>query len=100
MTASANSIHVYHNEIKGTKENTQNELVLSKIKELCKPATARMLQPVTGLEINSLSRTLNNLCHKQKVIEIMFSANCPVTGRKAAHYVESGYPDQSKTVNF
>jgi predicted DNA-binding helix-hairpin-helix protein len=90
-----NSSKVYHEEIKGTKEDNQDQIILKAVKT-CQPCTYRQIQAVTNMEVNVLSRSLNN-CKKKQLLEVYFSANCPITGRKASHYVEKGYsPDQRK----
>jgi hypothetical protein len=95
MKVNPNSSKVYHEEIKGAKENSQDKVILKAIRT-CQPCTYRMIQKVTNMEVNVLSRSLNN-CKKKEWIEVYFSANCPITGRKASHYVEKGYrSDQPK----
>lgn len=79
-----NSAKVYHEEIKGEKEESQDEVVRKAV-AMCQPCTYRQLQQVTGYEVNVLSRSLNN-CKKKEWIEVYFSAKCPISGRKASHY--------------
>jgi hypothetical protein len=88
-----NSVKVYFEEIKGAKEDNQDKVILKAIRT-CQPCTYRMIQQVTNMEVNVLSRSLNN-CKKKEWVEVYFSANCPVTGRKASHYVEKGYSADS-----
>lgn len=57
---SGTSIHSYHTEIKGKKEDSQDNIILNVIKEHG-PCTARMIQDKTRMEINCVSRSLNNL---------------------------------------
>lgn len=89
------SIQVYHSEIKGEKENSQDALILSAFVAFGRPATARMIQNYLksidyNLEINVMSRSVNNL-HKEtefkkaKII-FMYDGKCEVTGRQAKFY--------------
>jgi hypothetical protein len=88
------SIAVYHNEIKGEKEDSQDSIILSAFVAINKPASARMVQKYLkdigiSLDINVVSRSVNNL-HSPKDKEariILFGAcKCEVTGRTVNHY--------------
>lgn len=94
-TAVANtSIVNYHNEIKGKKENSQDNLVLSAFVALGKPATCRMVQKYLrgidyDLESSTIARSTNNIhSGKLKKPQIIFVGEfeCEVTGRIANHY--------------
>lgn len=87
---STTSINVYHEEIKGRKENSQDKIVLQTIQKLG-TCTGRQIQESTGLEINVISRSLNNLWTGKRnnnvpLIEKYFAAKCPLTGRKVFHF--------------
>jgi len=86
---SETSIYNYHNEIRGKKENSQDQIILKVIKELGK-ATAKMIQKKTGLEISSVSRSVNNLWSGKNgrniEIEPIETGHCPITGRLAKFY--------------
>jgi hypothetical protein len=86
MGVSPTSAKVYHDEIKGEKEESQDHVIYKAMQKFCNPVTARQIQKVTGLEINVVSRSVNNLCKKKEMIELYFTAKCPITGRKVAHY--------------
>jgi hypothetical protein len=86
MTVSINSKKVYHEEIKGAKEETQDEQMLRIVKEL-EPCTAIAIEKAyPHFKINVITRCLNNLREKKKLIEVYFSAKCKHTQRTAAHY--------------
>ncbi len=88
------SIAVYHNEIKGSKENGQDSIILSAFVAFGKPATVRMIQAylrIIGidLEINVMSRSVNNLHSGKKRearIVLVLEDKCEVTGRTAQYY--------------
>lgn len=83
---SPNSKEVYHNEIKGTKEETQDEQILRYVAEL-QPCTAIQIERAyPQFRINVITRSLYNLREKKGLIEVAFSDKCKVTNRKAAHY--------------
>jgi transposase-like protein len=94
---SPNSSRVYHEEIKGATEESQDDIIHKAIKKLCNPSSMRQIQRVTGLEINVVSRSLNNLCQKKQIIEMVENLHCAITGRKVNHYkVKSDCPEGSK----
>lgn len=73
---SATSIEVYNSEIKGRKEDSQNEIVFKALKKLGVGSIMRDIQQATKefnngkeLEINVVSRSLNNLRVKHKRID-------------------------------
>jgi predicted ArsR family transcriptional regulator len=78
------SIEVYHSEIKGAHEETENKKVLAAISEM-EPCTGRQISEKTGIENSAVARSLNNLKNRKR-IEVYFSANCKITGRRAQHY--------------
>lgn len=84
---SSTSKEVFHNEIKGNKDNSQNKEVFAVIKSFGRACTMREIQEKSGLEINVVSRTLNNLRTKLKVIDF-FDAVSSSGGkpRKVHHY--------------
>jgi hypothetical protein len=83
---SPNSIKVYHEEIKGDKENSQ-DLIIIKALKANQPCTAVALERVLPqFKINVITRSLYNLRVIKNKIEIDFSDKCKITGRKAAHY--------------
>lgn len=83
---STNSIEIYNSEIKGSKEENQDEVILKALlKE--QPCTAVQLEKVLPqFKINVITRSLYNLREKKKLIEVYFTAKCKITNRKAAHY--------------
>jgi DNA-binding MarR family transcriptional regulator len=80
-----NSVKVYHEEIKGEKENSQDQIIVTAVKKFCNAVSMRQIQKVTGLEINVVSRAVNS-CKKKKLIEKCFDAECVITGRRVSHY--------------
>jgi hypothetical protein len=85
---SVNSIEIYHSEIKGDKEDNQDQVIL---KALLKnqPCTAVQLEkvlPQPQYKINVITRSLYNLREKKKLIEVAYTDKCNITKRKAAHY--------------
>lgn len=97
---SETSIHNYHNEIRGKKENSQDQIILKAIEKLG-PSTCRMIQKETGLEINVVSRSINNLWSgkngRNVKIKSFGNSCCPITGRLAKVY--SLIEDEKKFVN-
>src|SRR6478752_2523879 len=91
---SSTSIHTYYNDIAGKKENSQDALILAAIDKLG-PCTARMIQKEVNLEINCISRSLNNLWSGNKGRPVMIFLNkvdvCPVTGKQVRFYVGKNY---------
>jgi hypothetical protein len=95
MTANSSSSFTYHNEIKGSKENGQDAIILIAFVAIGKPATAKMIQKYLkdqdrDLEINVVSRSVNNLHSGEKkpakIIEV-FKGQCEVTKRNhVSHY--------------
>jgi len=90
MTVSNTSKISYHQEIKGEKENSQDQMILKVIQQI-QPCTARMIQKVLPepMESSSIARSLNNLWSgkiKTPCIEKYFEAKCQVTQRKAQYY--------------
>ncbi len=88
------SIAVYHNEIKGSKENNQDSIILSAYVAIGKPATARMVQKyLKGIgydyESSTIARSTNNL-HAGKIreprIKWLMDDKCEVTNRTASYY--------------
>jgi arginine repressor len=93
MTAHS-SIVTYHNEIKGSKENNQDSIILSAFVAIGKPATARMVQKYLkdiGIEYESstIARSTNNLhagkLRKPRIVFVM-EDKCEVTKRTANYY--------------
>jgi signal transduction histidine kinase len=91
MTVAPTSAITYHKEIKGYKENSQASIVFQAMKELGRGCTMRQIQGKTGMEINELSRSLNNLRTKRKVIDF-FDALSTYNGKtkKVHHYFIKG----------
>lgn len=94
MTVSANSIKVYHEEIKGNKEESQANIILSAFVAIGKPATARMVQKYLKgigieLEVNVMSRGVHDLHSpkgKEARITFVTDEKCEVTKRTAGYY--------------
>jgi hypothetical protein len=87
---SASSLESYHNEIKGGKENSQDSIILSAFVAIGKPASARMIQKYLkgigiNIDINVVSRSVNNLHSKSKKIIFFEVLKCEVTGRNVNH---------------
>lgn len=86
MSVSPNSKEVYHNEIKGDKEESQDDIILNLLAKH-QPCTAVQIEKVyPKFKINVITRALYNLREKKKLIEVYYSAKCKITNRKAAHY--------------
>jgi hypothetical protein len=100
MTVARTSAIVYNSEIKGSKENGQDSIILSAFVAIGKPATARMVQRyLKGIEIeyevNVMSRSTYNL-HTDKMkgdqvirkarLKFVEDKECEVTGRTASYY--------------
>lgn len=78
------SIEVYHSDIKGVHEETENRKVLLAI-SLLEPCTGRQISKHTGIENSAVARSLYNL-KEEKLIQVYFSAKCRITNKKAQHY--------------
>jgi hypothetical protein len=92
MTVFPNSIHAYHNEIKGAKETGQDAIILSAFVAFGRPATARMIQKYLRylgreLEVNVMSRSVNNLHSSDpaRLIKVK-DEKCEITKRQATYY--------------
>lgn len=79
------SIKCYHEEIKGTRQKSEADIICEAIKRIM-PCTGRQIMKATGMEINVVSRALNDLWFKYKRIEIAFKDNCPISGRWVKFY--------------
>ena len=81
------SINCYKNHIKGWRENSQNAIIYDTIKRI-QPCSGRMIQKETGMEINNIARSLNNLWYKLKPapIHISHTGKCPVSGITVKFY--------------
>lgn len=86
MSAAKTSIVQYHSKIKGTHENSQNEIMLKAISEI-QPCTARQVfnHIHCSIELSSVVRSINNL-KKQNRIEVAKIAPCPISGTKCQFY--------------
>jgi hypothetical protein len=80
------SIEVYYSEIKGSKEENQDETILKALLK-AQPCTAVQLEKVLPqFKINVITRSLYNLRVKKELIEVAYTDKCNITKRKAAHY--------------
>lgn len=79
------STKCYHEEIKGTRQKSEADIICEAIKEIM-PCTGRMLMKKTGCEINVVSRALNDLWDKDKRIQVSHKAACPISGRLVKFY--------------
>ena len=81
------SINCYKNHIKGWRENSENAIIYDTIKRI-QPCSGRMIQKETGMEINNIARSLNNLWFKLRPAPIQKShrGHCPVTGVEVQFY--------------
>lgn len=79
------SVKCFHSEIKGTRQNSEADIIFKAIKEIM-PATGRMIMKATGMEINVVSRALNDLWYKDKRIQVAFKSTCPISGRIVKFY--------------
>lgn len=97
MTVASTSKENYHKEIKGARENSQASKVFQAMKELGRGCTMRQIQEKTGMEINEVSRSLNNLRIKHKVIDF-FDALATYNGKtkRVHHYFVKGECVQAK----
>ncbi len=95
MTVASTSIKVYNDEIKGSKENNQDSIILSAYVAIGKPASLRMIEEYLinikrPLDINVISRSANNLHDpkegKKAKIKWVEVKKCEVTGRRVNHY--------------
>lgn len=90
MPVADTSIEAYHGAIKGSKEFHQDEIVFQAIKKYA-PCTAQYVRQITGIELTSVVRSINNL-HTGKfnkdVPRIIkdFKDICSITKFKAWHY--------------
>ena len=82
---SGTSIKCYHEEIKGTRQNSEADIICEAIKKIM-PCTGRQIMKVTGMEINVVSRALNDLWFKDKRIQVSHRAACPISGRWVKFY--------------
>jgi hypothetical protein len=90
---SPTSITVYHNEIKG-RTNSQNELVLKTMRFLGVASTANEIMEATKLytddkkplEINKVTRVLNDLRNKKKLIDFINVRENKEGGRVVHHH--------------
>lgn len=92
---------VYHEEIKGVKEDSQAEIVFKAIVRIGRACTMREIKDKCGLEINVVSRSLNNLRVKENRIEY-FDADATVNGktRRVHHYMVKSKPGKQAEINF
>lgn len=100
MKVASTSIEVYHGEIKGKKENSQDKTILLAFNHIGQPATYRMIQALLksmGIdwEVNVISRSINNLKggvkqNKPILIEWVMDDQCPITKRKSQFYQPIG----------
>lgn len=88
-----NSIEVYHSEIKGDKESSQDKLIYLALLQIGKPATMRMIQRHLKdrrieLEVNVMSRSMANLKEGKGEFKIYWvvDGECEVTKRKAGFF--------------
>jgi hypothetical protein len=94
MTVAITSAITYHSEIKGEKENSQDNIIHSAYVALGKPASVKMIQEYLrgieiNLDINVVSRSVNNLHSPKKgKAKIVFvgARSCGVTGRTVNFY--------------
>lgn len=93
MTASTTSKIVYNKEIKGKKEDSQDSIILKAMSKIGRACTMREIQELTGLEINVVSRSLNNLRTKAQLIDY-FDAD--FKGRRVHHYFIKQVDQQTK----
>lgn len=79
------SIECYHSEIKGVRQKSEADIIFEAIKKIM-PASGRMLMKATGMEINVVSRALNDLWDKDKKIQIAFKSICPISKKRVKFY--------------
>lgn len=84
------SREVYHQHIKGSKEQTQNEIVLAFMRTQTRPMTIRMMNKYIKMEIVSLRRSVTNLTNEGKLV-VVKKAPCEVTKVTAGYYVLKSY---------
>jgi uncharacterized protein (DUF4213/DUF364 family) len=95
MTVASTSIAVYHMEIKGEREDSQDKIILDAMIRIGRAAAMREIQEETIplMEINAVSRSLNNLRTKLKKIDFF---DAVYKGRKVHHYFLIDLPVQTK----
>jgi hypothetical protein len=99
MTVASTSAIVYHTEIKGYKENSQDQIILKAMIRIGRASTMREIQEATRfegekeLEINVVSRSLNNLRTKLKKIDFF---DAVYKNRRVHHYYLIELPVQTK----
>lgn len=95
---SITSIKVYNEEIKGTKECSQAEIVYKAILRFGRACTMREIQEETKLEINVVSRSLNVLRTKENKIEYVDDKD--KNGRRVHYYFRKSQLGEQAKLTF
>lgn len=88
------SREVYNQHIKGSKEQTQNEIVLAFMRTQTRPMTIRMMHKHIKMDFGDLKRCVNYLSNGKKCeakLVLVKKAPCEVTKVTAGYYVLKSY---------
>ena len=80
------SIKVYHEDIKGARAKSEADIICEAIKKIM-PCTSRQIMKATGMEINVVSRALNDLWDKYERIQVAYKSICPISKKRVKFYI-------------